>query len=1008
MRKFYASFVLLFLFTTAFVSQVSYSQVVKSLNVKDVTLVKCLDAIKEQTGLGYLLKDDKVKSLSGISYTGTNVDAAEVLKAILANTGYTFEISDGVILIVKSPKPPAKPVEKPKAEEKKGYSVRVYVTDKATKETLIGAVIMARAYETYAIVFEEGGTSLQNIPPGKVILETQMLGYESFMKEVVVKGDMEIHIQLQETSLALEEVTVVAKASAAGTSTSSTIGRQAMDHLQATSLKDVMQLLPGQLMTGVSGLTSAEKITIRTLSTDNTNNAFGTAIVVDGVPISDNASLENKAGITSTGGTGVDLREIGADNIESIEVIRGIPSAEFGDLTSGAVIVNTKAGQSPLEIRAKINPVTFNTSLSKGWKFADKKGSLNTNLDYAQAWGDPRQKTTSFDRISGGLTYTRTLKKAWYTNTKLNVSNLLDFRGTDPDVLTEGTETTQRSLSLRFSHNGKVSVNSLLMRTLSYSVGVSQSINESRTSTIVASGGGLPIITSLTPGYAEVPYITSSYIASGGTEARPRSVFAKVTNGFFFNYKSIRQRFNMGVEYRMDENNARGFYNDNDMLPIRPNSNGRPRPFYQIPRLNQVSAFLEDNVNIKLGENRHFRLQAGVRFDMLQPGLEEQVSSISPRFNASLKVAEWLEFRGGWGKNSKTPGLSHLYPEPRYSDRLVAQYLPSNPDHQLVMYHTYINYIARNSLLQNSTNTKTEVGVDVKLPNSMTFSVVAYNDKLEGGFGNYTEYLRYYSNFYEVGNGIIVIPDSKPVVDWKNPARVDTVFTTKGIVGNTQVNLNRGIEFDFYLGRVEHLRTQFYLSGAYMESQSWSTGPNFSNPVGIPPSSVYGMGGANTPPFKLEYPSGLQKSIQRRFSNVVRGVYNIPQMRMVASINGQIIWYTYSNSTNQQQKPIGWLDTDLSYHPITEEMFEDPSYTIKGISLADQIRDPKDTEPIVMPPVWLISARLTKEISKSMRISFFTSNLFYYTPYQTSNVSNTPIERNANSFAFGMEFLVKI
>lgn len=194
-------------------------------------------------------------------------------------------------------------------------------------------------------------------------------------------------------------MTVVARASAAGTSTSSTIGRQAMDHLQATSLMDVMQLIPGQLMTGVSSLTSAEKITIRTLNANDANNAFGTAIVLDGVPISDNASLDNKAGITSSGATGVDLREIGADNIESIEVIRGIPSAEYGDLTSGAVIVNTKAGQSPLEIRTKINPVTFNTSLNKGWKFAGQKGSLNTNLDYAQAWGDPRQKTTSFDRF---------------------------------------------------------------------------------------------------------------------------------------------------------------------------------------------------------------------------------------------------------------------------------------------------------------------------------------------------------------------------------------------------------------------------------------------------------------------------------------------------------------------------------------------------------------------------------------------------------------------------------
>jgi hypothetical protein len=130
-------------------------------------------------------------------------------------------------------------------------------------------------------------------------------------------------------------------------------------------------------------------------------------------------------------------------------VIRGIPSAEYGDLASGAVIVNTKAGYTPYEIRTKINPVTFNTSLGKGWNFGKNRGSLNANIDYAQAWGDPRQKSTSFDRISAGVAYTKTIGKIWYTNTKLSFSNLLDFRGTDPDVIIEGSENTQKSASAK-------------------------------------------------------------------------------------------------------------------------------------------------------------------------------------------------------------------------------------------------------------------------------------------------------------------------------------------------------------------------------------------------------------------------------------------------------------------------------------------------------------------------------------------------------------------------------
>jgi outer membrane receptor for ferrienterochelin and colicin len=56
----------------------------------------------------------------------------------------------------------------------------------------------------------------------------------------------------------------------------------------------------------------------------------------------DNANL---SGMTGTGTRGVSV-----DNIESIEVITGVPSAEYGDLNSGMVRVITKKGRSPLSV----------------------------------------------------------------------------------------------------------------------------------------------------------------------------------------------------------------------------------------------------------------------------------------------------------------------------------------------------------------------------------------------------------------------------------------------------------------------------------------------------------------------------------------------------------------------------------------------------------------------------------------------------------------------------------
>lgn len=888
----------------------------------------------------------------------------------------------------------------------KDVTLKITVLSDTDGQPVAGASALLTDYGIYDISDADGRLTLAKVPTGKATLQIQMLGFEDFEKQFQFRKDSTFTVRISESTLALEEVVVTAKPSSTGASTASSIGRMAIDHLQATSLKDIMQLLPGQLMSS-SDMTSEEKLTIRTLNQSTANNAFGTSIMMDGVPMSDNTSLSDKVGGTS-GGTGVDLRQISADNIESVEVIRGIPSAEYGDLTSGAVVVNTKAGYTPWEVRAKVNPTTLNASFGKGWKFSEKAGSLNVNADYARASGDPRVKNRSFDRISGGVTYSNTIGRIWSTTTKLNVSGIIDLRTEDPDLLVEGTETSQKQTSFRLTHKGRISFNKKFSRSLNYALGFSYANNDTRTSSIVSAGGGMPVITSLTDGYYQVPYITDSYRAGGGTVSNPFSFYAKVGNVFNLNAGPVNQRFNMGAEYRLEGNKARGFYNDDAFMPLRPNSNGRPRPYYDIPALNQVSAYLEDNLTWNITKVIEFKLQAGVRMDMLQPGLPEQVYSISPRFNASLKLTPWLTIRGGWGQSNKTPGLAHLYPEPKYMDRETASYLPADVSKQLVMYHTRVTEVERNNSLKNATNSKSEIGFDLNFSNGMSASVVAYQDYMNNGFGNYTEYSLYTANYYTAAQGILLDANGKPYIDWQHPARVDTVWTTSGRIGNTQASLDRGIEFDVNLGQIKPIRTSIILSGAYMETQTWTTGPNYSSPTGIPATSVYAQGGANTPPFKLLYPSGQSKDISRRFSMNLRLVCNIPRMKMVISLANQVIFYQYRHTTNQKSDPIAWIDTDLSYHEITPAMLDDASYLIKGVSLAAQRKNPADSNPVTQPPIWLMNMRLTKDVSKNFGFSFFVNNAFFYMPYQASSYSGTLTERNTGTFSFGVEMYVKI
>ena len=275
-----------------------------------------------------------------------------------------------------------------------GHTVSLEVTEKGTKEPVIMGTCQLKPAGAMAVTDMDGKATLKNVPSGTYTLTISYVGFEPISTQVKVERNMSLKFQMIPTSLALKEVTVTAKRNESGTSTSSIVGRQAIDHLQANSLADIMQLIPGQLM-GNQDLTSQSNLQLRTLVNNNTS-AFGSSIVVDGMPMSNNGNV-SQGSFSSTAFAGTDLRQVSADNINEVEVIRGIPSAEYGDLTSGLVVVHSKVGVTPWQAKAKINPSTMNYSLGKGFNLG-KAGILNINADYAQAWGDPRQKTRSYDR----------------------------------------------------------------------------------------------------------------------------------------------------------------------------------------------------------------------------------------------------------------------------------------------------------------------------------------------------------------------------------------------------------------------------------------------------------------------------------------------------------------------------------------------------------------------------------------------------------------------------------
>ena len=648
----------------------------------------------------------------------------------------------------------------------------------------------------------------------------------------------------------------------------------------------------------------------------------------------------------------------------------------------------------------KVNPSIVQASLGKGWRLGNDGGFLNGSFDYLKSSGDPRKKTNSFDRINASVAYMNTFG-VWRMTTRFGYSGIIDNIQQDPDEVEDGTYTENKDYTLKFSHEGTFSFNKALSRTLRYNVGVTTGHSDYFTSKIVSSSTGrTPIFTAKEEGIHEAILLPSSYATSGGTIGKPLSVFAKVSNDFFVKVGLLNQRFNMGVEYRYSKNRGKGDYNTNDALPLRPTS-ARPRGFNEIPALNQLAAYFEDNIMLNINECP-ITIQAGLRYTVLQPGKSESVWSLSPRVNLSFSPLKWLDVKAAYGKNAKTPGLTHLYPDLKYVDRMIVNYGTGNPDEQYMLYDTRIIHV-NNSSLKNSTTTRYEVGFDVKLPKDRMVSISAFRDKNDLGFGSLSKYVTYAFDYYDTSNGGVVPNpgEGKPTVDYTKPYKRDTVMTTTGETGNTSGSVNEGIELEINLGKINPIRTDLYLRGGYTRSELYSSAPLYSRPVGY-------SGDVDVSPLRMVYSSKLQKDIDKQFSTQLQAVCHIPKLKMVGSATLQVIWYNYSRSTNPKRVPMGYLTNKLEYHEITQDMWNDPEYRVEGYKLQDQIIEPTVKGATKEPVLWLMNFRLTKSISDFAGFSFYVNNLPYYEPWQHNNQSKILGERNKNTFAFGVELSIKL
>lgn len=871
-------------------------------------------------------------------------------------------------------------------------------------------VILPRSNQ-YTLTDKDGAFSIQNVPAGEVQLSISYFGMEPLDTTLTVSAGRNVHLKLAmtPTSFHIDKVTVIATQNKAGSSTSSNISRQAMDHMQTSSLKDVMSLLPGVSITNPN-LSNAQSISIRS-NNGYSGNSLGTAIIVDGAPMSNNANLQvlstsqngdtnAESGLSgnASASSGVDIRSLSTDNIESVEVIRGIPSVEYGDMTSGAVIVKSKAGKSPLTVRFKTNPNIYQVSAAKGFGLGKKGGDLNISGDYAYNIQEIINNLNKYQRANVKALWSVMFAKNTTANTSLSVAYENQKRDTNPDD-TNINESKVENVNLTFNHNGKSFINRYWLKSINWLVSGSYTNKDSYYRNLASNALNL-YSTAMTTGiYTNIggleykdadgntvttlhtdPNVTGtvlpySYGYKYNIYGKELNAYAKVNFDMGHNWGNVSEKMLVGADFKTDGNLGRGTVFQDSAPPFRNvdnvESGFRRRPYYDIPFINQLGIYAENVFSYRFAQ-RELNVSAGVRYDLINGK-----SVVAPRINASIDAFPWMTLRGGWGITSKAPTAIYLYPNKAYHDLLMYNGMDVNtPEAERLLVAQTTVYDTENPDLKIATNRKAEIGVDFNIAKRFRISLTAYDELMENGynFGRDFNCFHYYTaKTYEVAQ---LNPGTVPTLKLSDPSKWANLFFMTYKPMNNILSHNSGIEYEIDLGRFDAINTSFYINGAWMKgeytNQGYSFGSRTKNGEAERHVGIYGK--------------GISTDLNESLNTTLRITHNIPKIGLAITLTGQFNWYSKFwtecksfNDVKMDDMFVGYIShEDGKVHMFeeseilsrNEQMRKDPEFSYMYPSVSE---DRFLVEQYV--PYAIFNLNVTKEIRDIMTASFYVNNV---------------------------------
>ncbi|MFI3281630.1 MAG: TonB-dependent receptor [Rikenellaceae bacterium] len=898
------------------------------------------------------------------------------------------------------------------AKESAHLSIAGKIRNSESKKSVVGVSIIVDGSYLWAVSDKDGVFHIDNLESGEYSLTVEYLGYVTRSVAVTLtdKSISNLIIDLQESTLEIDEVVVTSQAAKDKVNTSYTVGRNALNHMQVSDISSVTALLPGG-KTINPDLTTENTISIRGGSSSSGNASFGTAIEVDGVRMSSNGSFGELSGSST--------RSVAVDNIESVEVITGVPSVEYGDINSGIVMVKTRRGYSPLNVTLTANPKTYQVSASQGISLNDNGSALNLSAEWARA-------TSSL--VSPYESYTRRGVSAIYSNTfagnlKFEAGLTANIGGQnsedDPDAYS-GEYSTASDNVLRTNSSLEWLINRDWITNLKFDVSASLNDKTTHNHTYTSSASQQPSVHSTTEGYFIADQLDYTYFSDEYTESKEVNLSASVKYELNKKFGDLNSRFKAGLQWKATGNEGQGeYYEDMSYAP----SGFRERDYSEYPYMHNLSLYAEERLTIPIGTTA-LTLIPGIRMEQLYINGSQYTNtlSFSPRFNGQLIVNKNLTLRGGWGITEKLPSYYVLYPQQEYRDILSfgATY---NNNEAFYTYYTQPYSMEYNPDLKWQRNYNSEIGVDLNICNTK-ISLTGYYNRTVGPYQYTNSYSPFSYNSYSVPSdytmpsnpeikvdaqtGDIYIRDAdNPLDGWTamDLKVSDTTFTKTTYADNGADVHRRGVELVVDTPTIKPINTQFRVDATYSNVKYHDSSLSYYYQSGWSHTSlanrsyqyvgIYAMGSTTSTSIYNGY-------IDNNLDMNITAITHIPKARLIISCrvemtlidsskkiseyNGQEYAFNvdesgstatggsiYDGDSYSMIYPVQYMDINGNIYDFTEEQASDPDFSYLLLRSNNSYTFAVDG----YDPYISANLSITKEIGDNVSLSFYANNFTF-------------------------------